>query len=169
MNYNPESSHFEKCFSTQEAFRRNKHYYDIPQLNRREHDGQKDRRKPVHSSMALSTKINSTFHSAQETTRSQQDTDIEQFKMRLSFYKGEKSASPESPPASPRGVPIQKMLSRQHLDKLRSRKEDCVDERQFNNFYITRHSLHQIPSIGNYSPRKGKLALEHFNGKTMLR
>lgn len=89
--------------------------------------------------------------------------------MRLSFYKEDRSPSPESPPSSPRGVPIDKMLSRQHLDKISDKKKECLDERQFNNFYITRYSLHQTPSIGKYSARQGKIALEHFNGMNELR
>ena len=56
------------------------------------------------------------------------------------------------------------MISREKLDKVNKRRKDCPDERQFNNFYISKDNLLHTPGLGNYSPRNTNIALEHFNG-----
>lgn len=45
------------------------------------------------------------------------------------------------------------------------KQKPVLDERQFNNFYITRHELDHTPNLGHYSPRNSNIALNHITGE----
>jgi LAS superfamily LD-carboxypeptidase LdcB len=76
-------------FSTQEAFKRNRNYYDVLKINEQEHYNEKKRRKPNLLKVEASTRIESTFQSAKKEIKHKVEEDIEKFKFRLSFYNSE--------------------------------------------------------------------------------
>lgn len=87
---NSTPSAFQKKFSTQQALRRNKPYYDILLINEQEHQDEQRRRRPTNRRQIAAGKIEKTFQSAKKQTNSRIDGEIEKFKFRLSFYGSEK-------------------------------------------------------------------------------
>lgn len=59
-----------------------------------------------------------------------------------------------------KGVPHDKFLSRDSLHKLKNKP--CRDERQFNNFYITKNDLSKTFQMDKSSPRNLDISHKHM-------
>ena len=66
MNKKQTQSDFQKMFTTQSTFRRNKHYYDAIKMSAAEHTDAQRRRKPKDNHRYPSDKIQTSFQSAKK-------------------------------------------------------------------------------------------------------
>ena len=63
-----------------------------------------------------------------------------------------------------KGIPIEKQISRDYLHRYNVERHLAVDERNFNNFYITKDDLSKTQDFRKLSHRNINFVNEHLNG-----
>jgi hypothetical protein len=67
-----------------------------------------------------------------------------------------------------KGIPIERQISREYLQRYHVERHLPMDERNFNNFYITKGDLSKTQDFRKLSPRNINFVHEYLNGNFLV-